>query len=421
MGFSVLTGHIIEFFITFLFFSTVFKLKKKNVFAITAGLLMYAIILLLYLIFESTIVNIISVTIFNFVFGIVFFKCSIKGSFLCSLFLTATLTVSEFIVMVLISIGSNSDINIYKSSTLSSLLLLLLSRTIYLILVLIVGAALPKDNIKKLPLFLVLFPISATCILYTLWFVSSNGSVPDKTNYLIIISSVSIIASVVLTYIFYSKTYKELNILYNNKSEQERIVIESTYYSILDKQNTQLKTVLHNEKNHLAIIKSLADKPEVSKYIDEIYGEIHENSSFGNTKNKVLDLIINKYQYICEENKIDFYLSIKTANLSYIESADLTTLFGNLLDNAVESARKSKKRKIDLSLNKVNGLDILTCSNSCGASPHVIGQDLITTKEDVEFHGLGIQSIKRIVKKYNGNFEWKYDDISKEFTVYIVF
>ena len=35
---------------------------------------------------------------------------------------------------------------------------------------------------------------------------------------------------------------------------------------------SQLKTIIHDEKNHLAAIKSLANKPEVSEYIDFIYG-----------------------------------------------------------------------------------------------------------------------------------------------------
>ena len=135
----------------------------------------------------------------------------------------------------------------------------------------------------------------------------------------------------------------------------------------------------------------------------------------------MLDLIINKYQYICEDNHINFYVSIKTANLSHIEASDLTTLLGNLLDNAVDAAKMSKNRKIDLSLNNVNGIDVLTCVNSCDSKPQTIGNDLRTTKTDIEFHGLGMSSIKRVVKKYHGNFEWSYDEIEKEFTVYIAF
>ena len=142
---------------------------------------------------------------------------------------------------------------------------------------------------------------------------------------------------------------------------------------------------------------------------------------FGNTKNKMLDLMINKYQYICETERIEFYVSIKTANLLFIESPDLISMLGNLLDNAVEAAKNSTERKIDLSINRVNGLDILTCTNSCDTSPQATGKILKTTKNDDGVHGLGVRSIKSVVKKYKGDFDWSYNEKTKEFAVYIAF
>ena len=421
MEFVALTGHILEFFVDFLFFETIFQPKRRKVFAITIGLSMYVVVFLLYLIFDSTVINIVSATVFNFLFGVLFYKCKIKSSIFCSLFLNAALTASDFIVMTLISYGSNGDINSYESSVHAFLITALFSRTIYLIIILSVGILLPKDNIGKFPLFLFLFPIASTVVLYTLWIVSSEATLSNNTNYLIIASSFSVVVSILLTYIFYGKTTRELNDLYKIQSENDRAETDAAYYAILDRQNEQLKTILHDEKNHLSTIKSLANKPEVSQYIDEIYGQITENSLFGNTNNKILDLIINKYQYICRNAQVDFYVAIKTANLSHIEAPDLTTLFGNLLDNAVDAAKISKNRKIDLSLNKVNGFEVLTCTNSCDSKPTAIGNDLKTTKTDIGFHGLGMNSIKRVVKKYHGNFEWSYDEIEKEFTVYVAF
>lgn len=76
---------------------------------------------------------------------------------------------------------------------------------------------------------------------------------------------------------------------------------------------------------------------------------------------------------------------------------------------------------MEVSLNNVNGFDVLTCTNSSDSKPLTIGNDLKTTKTDIGFHGLGINSIKRVVKKYHGNFEWSYDEIEKEFTVYVAF
>ena len=420
MNLAILIGHIVEFCVVFLFFNTVSQQKRKTFFTISGGIALYFLVFLFYLIFDSSIINIVAGTLFNLIFGKIFYKNQILINIFYSLFLTVSLTASEFLVMALVSV-KNNNINTYKESAESFLLLCLFSRIIFLIIVLSVGILLQKNNVKKLPTFLILFPIASTVILYTLWFISSESSNSTKINYLVVVASISVISSVLLTYVFYSKTYKELNELYNSQKEHTREVTDAAYYSIIDKQNVQLKTLLHNEKNHLSTIKSLANSPDVSEYIDKIYGEIVENSLFGNTQNKMLDLTINKYQYICSNENINFNVSITTANLLYIEAQDLITLLGNLLDNAVDAAKISKKRTISLSLNKVNGFDVLTCTNSCDNKPQTISNDLITTKKDSWLHGLGIRSIKRIVKKYHGNFEWTYNEFKQEFNAYIAF
>lgn len=420
MNLAILIGHIVEFCVVFLFFNTVSQQKRKTIFTISGGIALYFLVFLFYLIFDSSIINIVAGTLFNFIFGKIFYKNQILINVFYSLFLTVSLTASEFLVMALVSVGNN-NINTYKESAESFLLLCLFSRIIFLIIVLSVGILLQKNNVKKMPVFLILFPIASTVILYTLWFISAESSNSTKINYLVVVASISVISSVLLTYVFYSKTYKELNEFYNSQKEHTREVTDAAYYSIIDNQNIQLKTLLHNEKNHLSTIKSLANNPDVNEYIDKIYGEIVENSLVGNSKNKMLDLTINKYQYICSNENINFNVSITTANLSYIEPPDLITLLGNLLDNAVDAAKMSKNRTINLSLNKVNGFDVLTCTNSCDYVPQTISNDLITTKKDGWLHGLGVRSIKRIAKKYHGNFEWTYDEFKREFNAYIAF
>ena len=300
-------------------------------------------------------------------------------------------------------------------------MLILFSRTLYLIIALSVSALLPRNNSRRLPFFLFLFPLASTVVLYTLWIASTQVAQTKSLSYLIMFSSFSLVVSIMLTYVFYSKTTNEINELYKTQSENRIIATDTAYYAILDKQNKELKTILHDEKNHLIAIKSLANSPEVSDYIDKVYGKIAENSVFGSTDNKMLDLTINKYKYICDDKKIDFYVSVKTVNFSYIDNPDLITLLGNILDNAIEAASTSKERKVSFVLNKVNGFDVLTCVNSCENKPRLIGNELESTKKASGFHGMGIKSIKQIVKKYNGNFEWSYDDMNKEFTVVTAF
>ena len=62
---------------------------------------------------------------------------------------------------------------------------------------------------------------------------------------------------------------------------------------------------------------------------------------FGNTKNKFLDLLLNKYKSICDSSGISFEYNIRTANLSFMDAPDLITLLSG------ERFRKENDRAFD--------------------------------------------------------------------------
>ena len=59
---------------------------------------------------------------------------------------------------------------------------------------------------------------------------------------------------------------------------------------------------------------------------------------------------------------------------------------------------------------------IIKISNSCGRKPKYIDGTLVSSKSTSGMHGIGTRSIKRVVEKYNGNLEMKYDNDTKTFT-----
>ena len=138
---------------------------------------------------------------------------------------------------------------------------------------------------------------------------------------------------------------------------------------------------------------------------------------FGNTKNKFLDLLLNKYKSICDSSGISFEYNIRTANLSFMDAPDLITLLSNILDNAVEAASVSEKKTIELSINRVNEFDMLSCVNSSDRKPQSVGKSLRTSKNSGGFHGLGTKSIKAMAGKYNGEFDWAYSEAERENTM----
>ena len=416
--------YMVELFIAINCLGDIVNEKFRKIYTVLIGALFYAFAFSVHHINENPILNIALFFTVNCLFAFLCFDCKALKAALLAFFLSATMASTEFISMTLLSWVYDGDINTYNQNIATYTTAVLLSKTLYFLttkLLVYFGFGISVSKKMKTPPFLFLFPVCSIVILIAFWTISSSYELNGTIDIMITVSSITVLLSIILTYAFYGKTTRELDELYKAQKEAERVNSDLAYYAILDKQNDKLKTFIHDEKNHLSVIKSLADNEEINEYVDKIYGEIAHYSMFGNTKNKMLDLMINKYQYICEAENIELYVSIKTANLLFIESPDLISLLGNLLDNAVEAAKSSVDRKIDLSINRVNGLDILTCTNSCDTAPQATGKNLKTTKNDDGFHGLGIRSIKSVVKKYKGNFEWNYDKEENSFTVYIAF
>lgn len=417
-----------ELLITLWFYKKMFKPRIKVHFIAFVAYLFYFLRFIVFAKKESIFIDLGMFSIIGFIV-LMFYKCNIKTALSNTFYMLILKLSSQCIAVVSIPSIIFDDIQSYYASDVRIYALNVLVSQILFFVFLLTSTKLNFNYGKKskfgLPSYLFIVPNSLIAILYTFYdYSNALGLIPQADTITSIASAgmiFVIIISIMLTYVYYGKSLKELDELYKLKNEKSRVASDTAYYSILDRQNEMLKSFIHDEKNHLSTIKSLADSPEVSEYIDKIYGEIKHHSMFGNTKNKMLDLVINKYNYICEKESIDFYVTARTSNLLYIDNPDLITLLGNLLDNAVEAAKASAEKKIDFSVNKANGFDVLTCSNSCDDKPVISGNILKSTKTDTGEHGLGVKSIRRIVKKYDGEFEWQYDDSAKEFIVHIIF
>ena len=190
----------------------------------------------------------------------------------------------------------------------------------------------------------------------------------------------------------------------------------------MEHQNDELQVFVHDTKKHYRTLYGLAENPDkLKEYIEGIVTDLEEANQIGKTSNKLLDLIITKYNYICDKEGVVFEKNIHQSNLSFINDTDLTSIFNNLFDNAIEAARLSKGKSILFSLNKVGNMLVIDITNSCDVPPVVKNHKLISTKKDSVLHGYGFKSICRSVKKYNGDIEWEYKSETQEFVVSIIF
>ena len=131
------------------------------------------------------------------------------------------------------------------------------------------------------------------------------------------------------------------------------------------------------------------------------------------TENNTLDAILNVKLAHCKKNDIKMFVYKEKGAELNIPQREIVVLFGNVLDNAIEAATKTKAKKIVVDISKKNMYLNIVVKNSIDESVLDGNPELNTTKSDSEFHGLGIKSVRKIVNSHNGDMRF-YEE-KKEF------
>lgn len=126
------------------------------------------------------------------------------------------------------------------------------------------------------------------------------------------------------------------------------------------------------------------------------------------TGNEVLDVVLCEKSLLCQKNGIQFTCMGSGAPFSFLTPVQTYTIFGNLIDNAVEAVQKlpdQEKKVITLTLQSTGGGLEIETSNYFDGVLHTDRDALDTTKPDQARHGFGIKSIQYIAAQYGGTVE----------------
>ena len=169
-------------------------------------------------------------------------------------------------------------------------------------------------------------------------------------------------------------------------------------------------------------MKKTADKQKKKKKTPAYIQSLMNGSDLKETSricdDAMLNAILGRYQRQCKEKGIDFHADIRSNAFVHLHQNDLTSLFCNLLDNAVEAAEHIPDSFIELTAQKKEPLPfvVLVLINSCRIMPKCDPDGYpISNKPDKTRHGFGIKSIRKVVKQYQGDMQMYYDTDSATF------
>ncbi len=196
-------------------------------------------------------------------------------------------------------------------------------------------------------------------------------------------------------------------IKYESKLTGKYMDMMDEMYQYIQERVEMTRRFRHDLKNHIDTIDRLMQADDKKRKPDFIERE-KLISCYENVKEKrycrdeFVDTVLSMKADYCDEHNIAFNANVQDAEYSMIDSMSLIALIYNILDNAAEASlyiNDSDMRQIDFHMGVYADHVEIRCKNNIEKNANI---DFRTRKANKTAHGFGMNIIKSIVEKYNG-------------------
>ena len=249
----------------------------------------------------------------------------------------------------------------------------------------------PSVNKRMIVPAIVLFIVVSVLAVYNPYDIAKSAKI---LNYAYALASCSIMLFLLFGAFEEGRLHQEIDLL--NQLDRKR----AEQYEMSKESIEAVNTRCHDLKKLIEQI--LSDKRTVD--LQAVVKELQEYDSIVQTGNAAFDTILTEKSLFCQKNGIKFTVVADTKDLEKLSDIDIYSLFGNILDNAIEAVMKLpvKERLIDLTVRTVGEMLSIHAENLFDGALVYGEGEIVTSEPNGAEHGFGLRSIRRIVKKYAG-------------------
>ena len=241
----------------------------------------------------------------------------------------------------------------------------------------------------------------------------------SKIPHILIFFSLTIFILIFLIVFLYSK-----NTMFLREQEQKdkmqiaQLQQQFAYYQEKLKDEEKVRSVYHDMKNHLLVLQRQINSPETAEMVEKLQSQVAMYEDYEHTRNDILDIILKEKSETAREKHIALSVTADLNGVDFIEPLDVSTIFGNGLDNAIEASEKlpEEQRAILVKAGRVQNFFSVLIENSCLQNREYTKQR--TTKSDDFLHGFGISNMRKAAEKYDGQLTIKCEN--EKFTLKIL-
>lgn len=185
---------------------------------------------------------------------------------------------------------------------------------------------------------------------------------------------------------------------------------EQKQYQLVKENINAINIKCHDLKHQIRNLRTTGQVDPA--YLDDLEKSVSLYNSAVRTGNETLDIVLTDKRLHCATHEIQFTCIADGSGVAFMETMDIFSLFGNILDNAIECETNlpPDTRFIHLAVRTVNRMLTIHAENHFEDSLQFRDGLPITTKADKDSHGYGMMSVRHIVEKYNGSFSISTQD-----------
>lgn len=188
--------------------------------------------------------------------------------------------------------------------------------------------------------------------------------------------------------------------------EQQEKLQYNNYRTQMEKYNEAMK-IIHDVDKYVKSMESLYEEKlieEAISYADQISDRLRGLLPTKYSGNPILNCLLSEKKKEAEMLGIRFQVENLTGDLNFMKSIDITTLFGNVIDNAIAAAAVcTGDKRIRLSVDVLNEMVSIRAENT-------VNQDIPIKHGEMPEKGIGILNIERCVEAFEGSIIYSCED-----------
>lgn len=393
-----LLSNIFRTFNVYLFFETFLTDKDKSKLKKYAYIAFYLVISIEYIFVDTPLL-----TLFLNIIGLVLlsmlYPSSMKKRLLGVGFILALLMLAEAIVASLVGYLATSFVQRGYFSSLAGVVCIPFVSFLFVL----IYRKLKRDKVE-IPIPVIYWIIVSSVPAFCIYIIVLGFSIENIRIWQLVSIVVIMFGITMSVFVLYEKQIK----FFRSENRRNMLEAQNRYYhrqlSSLKEMEGATRSVRHDMKNHLLSIAALAENGDTGRILEYVYTlqELTQvTKQFVMTGNAIIDGLFNMKMYQAQEKGLAIDVRAMIPEDLTVSDEDCTVLFGNLLDNAIENAMGWVRMHVRYDRNCL----VIFCENPYVGERRRNSNGYQTSKRDKKNHGMGMQNMKRVIRKYGGDMK----------------